>query len=155
MKFTCYGTLRTLIFGGRVRKNTKYRIPVLQTWRKISESNNTYRVVHPNMTCVDGTIQRQNLLPKFDNLFSVYNCTLVSTDNNLQVDVEDILGIFLPPSNEASFRFIFTSESSSDLKIPTNYVFYTQQTDNGTIVLGDNNTTDQALPLVYFDVEPG
>ena len=149
MKFACNGTLRSVIFSGEVKKNVSCSYPVFQTWRGVIGENNrtTYSVVHPNLTCGDNSL----MLTSMHKLC----CTLMGSDNNLMFDERDIFGVVLPATDEACISLYFVSENTSNVDIPTNYVFYTQLSDNGAIVLDDSNTTHQGLPLVYFEVEQG
>ena len=140
MMFTCSGRILTITFAADILTGmNSFPVPVLQVWRKTGTMLHNAELVHQNVRCLPGTfVQIEE---------KKFTCSL----ENLRVKPGDMLGIVFPDANQARLHFYFVNQSS-EIAIPTNYIFNATQVDNNVIALGDNIYTENSLPLISLQL---
>jgi hypothetical protein len=120
LKFTCDGIITEFTVGGRVHVHTgSSQDPKIQVWRECMNQPGAYFKPVPdiavNATVCSGSIN--------DIMLStgVFQCMLKEA-YRVEVQVGDILGIELPPTEDQDFEVHFTNASGG----PVNYVFQGQ-----------------------------
>ena len=117
MRFTCNGTIAGFTVTG-VDRNAGDQDPKIQVWRENKSQCGSYQkraseiIVHASSCETLTPLQSQMQV-------GIFHCALYP---ELRVDVQcgDVLGIELPPINNADFDFYFTDGG------PINYVFQQQ-----------------------------
>ena len=142
MSFTCHGTVTHWRAAGEFRTQGNAMInSVLSIWRERSSERGTYnRVGEVEL----GTCGNQVPAPSVTN---VYECTLPQSER-VSVQPGDIVGIELPPENDANFQLYFDSTNSG----PANSVFDSHDSTFSLSQASSNITQDQ--PQVSLTVEP-
>ena len=117
MRFTCNGTLVGLTVTG-VNRNAGDQDPKIQVWRENKSQCGSYQKLASEIIVHESSCEPLTLLQSQMQV-RILHCVL---DPALRVDVQygDILGIELPPINDADLDLYFTDGG------PINYVFQQQ-----------------------------
>ena len=142
MRFTCSGTIVALIITGR-RQINGTQDPKLQIWRENKAAQcGSYQKLVPEIilhgtSCSNIT----HIVPG-----RVFHCALEQSFH-VSVQFGDILGIELPPTNDANFDLYFTDGG------PVNYIFQRQLSSTVNAITKSSVAKEQ--PQITFDIIPG
>ena len=140
MRFTCSGTIVALIVTGRRQNGT--HDPKLQIWREDKAQCGFYQKFVPDIVLRTTSCSNiTHLVPE-----SVFYCALKQSIH-VSVQFGDILGIELPPTNDASFDLYFTDRG------PVNYVF--QQQLSSTVNTITKSSVVKEQPQITLDIISG
>ena len=146
MNISCVGMLEGLtvagVFGmmqnGMMRGNDRPRYPALQIWRpSVMDSRNYTLTQNRTLKLPSGSVSPAECTP-------VLQYTL---DPPISVKTGDIIGILLPPKNQASFRICF----SSDTHTPNHIVDST----SATTFTVPPSSDGASQPLIYLNITEG
>ena len=145
MRFTCNGTIVGFTVTD-MNRNTGPQDPKIQAWRENKSQCVSYQkldseiIVHPN-SCKPLTVLQSQMQVR------IFHCALHSA---LRVDVQygDILGIELPPINNADFDLYFTDGG------PINYVFQQQLSNEIDTNINRSHMVEEQ-PQITLDVVSG
>ena len=141
MRITCSGTIVALIITGTRRVNGT-QDPKLQIWRENKAQCGSYKKVVPEIVLHGSSCSNiTHIVPA-----SIFRCTLEQSFH-VSVQLGDILGIELPPVDDATFDIYFTGGG------PVNYIFQQQLSSTVDTITKVSVTEEQ--PQITLDITPG
>ena len=146
IKFTCNSSIVGYTVAMK-RKNGE-RYPMIQIWRAIKTHSCVYHKIGTGISMDEALCTNRQIETSTD----VFHCDLNQT---VQVSVQfgDILGLELPPENDAASSLFFARV----VRGPMNYVFSQQQLSSSLdeLQLPNNTSLNQELPQIALQVESG
>ena len=143
MKFTCSGTIVAFTVAGQSQKGT--RDPKIQIWRENKAQCGSYQrpvsEIAINMTACSSLTQLES-----EASLQVFHCAL-NKSSQVSVQYGNVLGIELPPINDAHFELYFTDSG------PVNYVF--QRQFSSTVDTDTKSSAVEEQPQIKLNINSG